>query len=141
MWNLFKQRSQVKTDEYEVWAFGDVPDELAQLVLEGKKCATASVYELYEYDGEKLPEVGQYNVILDSNDRAVCVIRDTSVKVVPFCEVDEKHAYLEGEGDRSLEHWREVHSKVFREWLSEAKREFSDTTKIVLEQFEVVFKP
>ena len=35
--------------------------------------------------------------------------------MVPFDEVDEEHAYLEGEGDRSLEYWREVHERFFTE--------------------------
>ncbi len=139
MWNLFRNRSGIETKDYDAWAFGDEPDKLAKLVLDGKKCATASVYELYEYDGERLPEAGTYSVVLDSNDQAVCVIRDTEVKVVPFRDVDPEHAYLEGEGDRSLEHWREVHEKLFREWLAEAEKTFSEDTKVVLERFEVVF--
>lgn len=139
MWNLFKKKSQIDTDKYEDWSFGDSPDELAQLVLEGKKCAAASVYELYDYDGEDLPKVGDYSVIMDSKEHAVCVIVNTDVKIVPFSEVDEEHARLEGEGDGSLDYWKSVHSKLFAEWLSEAGKSFSDKTKVVLERFKMVF--
>ena len=47
------------------------------------------------------------------NDEAACVIRDVKVSVVPFLQVSAEHAYKEGEDDRSLEKWREVHRRVF----------------------------
>ena len=141
MWHQFRKKSGTTAEEYDSWAFGDIPDELAKLVLEGKKKATASVYELYEYDNERLPKVGDYSVILDSKDQAVCVIKNTDVKIVPFKDVTEEHAVLEGEGDGSLEYWRKVHSDCFSTWLSEARKTFSENTKIVLERFDVVFKP
>ena len=139
MWDLFRKKSRIETREFEEWAFGDIPDELAKLVVEGKKRATASVYELYEYDGETVPKVGGYSVILDSKDQAVCVIVDTDVKIVPFRDVDEEQARLEGEGDLSLEYWRKVHRECFTEWMAEAGRTFNDDTKVVLETFKVVF--
>ena len=83
--------------EYEAWAFGDAPDKLADLVLRSIKTATASAYDLYAADGEPLPKVGEYSVILNSREDAVCVIRTTRLEVLPFCKVDERHAYLEGE--------------------------------------------
>lgn len=139
MWELFKKKTQIDAKEYDSWAFGDSPDELAQLVLEGKKSAAASVYELYEYDDEKLPKVGDYSVVMDSKDHAICVIVNTDVKIVPFSEVDADHARLEGEGDGSLEYWKDVHSKLFTEWLAEAGKTFSNDTKVVLERFKMVF--
>ena len=141
MWKAFCKESGTKTDNYEAWAFGDDADRLASLVLEGRKSATASVYDLYAYDNEELPEAGSYSVILDSEDRAVCVIMDTEVRIVPFRDVDEEHARLEGEGDLSLAYWREVHRKCFTQWMKEAGMAFRDSTKIVLEKFEVVYRP
>ena len=141
MWLLFRKKNSIDTDSYEVWAFGDEPDELAQLVLEGKKTATASVYDLYGYDSEPLPKAGEYSVIIDSQDRAVCVIRDTEVTIVPFKDVDEDQAWREGEGDRSLEYWRSVHRECFSKWLEDAGMTFTENTRIVLEKFDVVFKP
>lgn len=141
MWSAFCRQSGIQGKDYDSWAFGGQPDELAALVLEGKKRATASVYDLYAYDNEDLPEAGSYSVILDSEDRAVCVIRDTEVRVVPFRDVDEQHARLEGEGDLSLAYWREVHKRIFTKWMKEAGMAFKDSTKIVLEKFEVVYRP
>ena len=40
--------------------------------------------------------------------------------------MSKEHAFKEGEGDRSLEYWREVHKKFFRECLEEYGLEFSE---------------
>ena len=47
---------------YEAWGFGDVPDQLADLVLTGIKTATASAYDLSFMEGEAdpLPQSGDY---------------------------------------------------------------------------------
>lgn len=138
---MFCTQSRPDTDRYDAWAFGGETDELADLVLKGKKTATASAYDLYAYDNEELPEPGDYSVVLDSSDNAVCVIRNISVSVVPFMDVDEGHAAREGEEDLSLGHWRKVHRELFTQWLEEAGMEFSDDMPVVLETFEVVFRP
>jgi len=141
MWLLYTKNRKVDSSEYDAWSFGDEADDLARLVVEGKKTATASVYDLYAYDGESLPKAGDYSVILDSSDRAVCIIRDIEVRIVPFRDVDEGHARCEGEGNLSLEYWRNVHQRLFSEWLAEADMKFTEETKVVLEKFELVFKP
>lgn len=139
MWALFLEKNANLTDEYEAWAFGDSADELSALVLEGKKTATSSAYDLYAVDGEEIPKVGDYSVILDSEERAVCIIQNISVKTVPFCDVDSEFAAKEGEGDGSLEYWRRVHREFFSGCFSEANLEFNDSISLVLEEFRVVF--
>ena len=44
---------------------------------------------------------------------AACIIRDTKVSVVPFNQVSADHAFKEGEDNRSLNKWREVHRRAF----------------------------
>lgn len=61
--------------------------------------------------------------------------------MVPFCEVSEEQAYKEGEGDRSLAYWREVHRAVFTEELKEIGEIFSEEMLVVCEEFEVAFLP
>ena len=138
---MFCAKNRPETNKYEAWAFGGAPDKLASLVLDGSKTATASAYDLYAYDNEEIPKPGDYSVILDSADNAICVIRDTSVSVVPFKDVDENHARREGEGDMTLDYWRRAHRECFSQWMDEAGKKFTDDTLIVLEKFELVFKP
>ena len=96
---------------YEAWPFGGAPDKLADLVLQRIKTATCSAYDLYQIENEPLPQAGDYSVILNSNDQAVCIIKTLKVYVTEFKQVSEEHAFKEGEGDRSLEYWRKVHER------------------------------
>lgn len=93
----------------------------------------------YELEGEALPAVGTYSVILLDNGEAACIIRDTKVTIVPFHQVSPEHAYKEGEDDRSLEKWREVHRRAFAPVYKSAGRKFDENADCVLEEFEVVY--
>ena len=126
------------TGEYDAWAFGGDADGLAELVKNGIKTATCSAYVFYELEDEELPKVGEYGVILDGQDEAVCIIKTTKVYVTAYDEVTEEHAFKEGEGDRSLEYWRKVHKEFFTEELKEIGQEFDEKMKLVCEEFEVV---
>lgn len=139
MWKLFSEKNGVKNEEYEAWAFGDDSDKLAELTVKGIKTAACSAYCWYESGEEKLPKAGEYSVVLDSKDNAVCVIKTTKVYIERYNNISEEHAFKEGEGDRSLEYWRRVHKEFFTNELSEAGKEFSEDMKLVCEEFEVVF--
>lgn len=140
MWKAFSERDGVQNEEYEAWAFGDEPDKLAELTVKGIKTATCSAYCWYESGQEELPKVGEYSVILNSENNAVCVIKTTKVYIEQFKNISKEHAYKEGEGDRSLEYWRRVHKEFFTKELSEAGKEFSEDMKLVCEEFEIVFR-
>lgn len=103
---------------------------LAQLVLEGTKTATASAYDLYAVDNDPLPEVGSYDVVLDSQDQAVCIIQIKKVSVVPFNQVSAEHAFKEGEGDRTLAYWRDVHENFFKPYYNEYGLTFNGDSQI-----------
>jgi hypothetical protein len=139
MWQVYKKINPEIDDEIDAWAFGALADELAELVLRGEKTATASTYELYKLENEPLPQVGSFDVILDSQDKAVCIIEITKVSVVPFNDVSVEHAFKEGEGDKSLAYWQQVHQEFFTECLAEAGLEFSQETGVVLEEFRKVY--
>ena len=124
---------------YTAWAFGNDPDTLAELVRTGVKTATASACPLYELEGEDLPRAGEYSVILDTKDEAVCIICTTNVHVAPYREITAEHAYKEGEGDRSLVYWRHVHEAFFSREMTEAGLTFTEDMDVVCEEFEVVY--
>ena len=122
------------------WAFGDSTveaDELLRLVLDGTKTATASALWDYEVEGEALPEVGSLSILLDGRGHPRALITTTDVEVVPFDEVDDEHAHLEGEGDRTLDHWRAAHERFFR---TTSSRGFEPDMPVVLERFQVVYQ-
>ena len=125
---------------YEAWAFGEAPDELAELVIQGIKTATCSSYDLYQISNEPLPKAGDYGIILNSNEEAVCIIKTKKVYVTEYNQVSADHAFKEGEGDRSLEYWRMVHESFLTNELSSLHRSFDEHTKVVCEEFEVIYK-
>ena len=139
LWNEYKTINPAIGDKIDAWAFGTLADQLADLVLRGEKTATASAYELYKIENEPLPQVGTFDVVLDSQDQAVCIIEITKVTVVPFKQVSAEHAFKEGEGDKSLAYWRKVHEEFFTEWMAEAGLSFSEETGVVLEEFRKVY--
>lgn len=129
---------------YAAWAFGgtggenpEFVTELALLVRDGPKRATAGLYASYEEESEKLPQPGDLSVILDADGDPVCVIRTTEVDVRRFGDVDEQFAWDEGEGDRSLAFWRRVHEAFFRAEGADV----DDDTLVVLERFELLWAP
>ncbi len=138
MWAAYTHGKEI-TEPYEAWAFGDDADALARLVQTGTKTATASAYPLYELEGEDLPQSGEYSVILDSAENAICIIRTERVFTVPFDQVDERQAWKEGEGDRSLSYWRQVHERFFRQELESAGLSFDEKMLVVCEEFIRVY--
>ncbi|CXH12191.1 acetyltransferase [Streptococcus pneumoniae] len=139
MWNKYKQINPLIGDEIDAWAFGVEPDLLADLVFKGEKTATASAYDLYVLEDEPLPQVGTFDVILDSQNQAVCIVEITKVSVKPFNRVSDDHAYKEGEGNKTLVYWRQVHEDFFRDCLGEAGLTFTPESKVVLEEFRKVY--
>lgn len=134
-------RTPLETVPPPAWSFGGTQEqagELAALVLDGRKTATASALWDYEADDEPLPQVGQMSIVLDGHQRPVALIVTTEVATVPFDQVDAEHAEAEGEGDRSLDHWRETHERFFREFRSHEK-DFDPSMPVVLERFTVLY--
>lgn len=125
--------------EYKTWSFGTDADRLAELVLAERKTATSSAYPVYDVENEPLPKLGEYSIVLDSHDNAVCIVKTTKVYVIPFDEVSPDHAYREGEGDLSLEYWKAVHRAFFIKEMSAIGEKFDEKMKVVCEEFEKVF--
>ncbi|ETO40233.1 hypothetical protein B808_875 [Fructilactobacillus florum 8D] len=122
------------------YQFGDEADQLAQLIIAGKKTATTSLYELYEKDGDELPTKQAYDVILDGRQQPVAIIKNDDVQVVDYLAVDATHAFAEGEGDRTLQAWRTAHDRFFAEECQAEGLQFDPATaRAVLETFHVVY--
>lgn len=149
-WNLARERARlVGIPAYfgatplgavppPAWSFGDSPemaDRLLRLVLDGTKTATASLASDYDAEGEPLPEPGTLGIVTDGAGNPRALLATTDVRVVPFAEVTEEHALLEGEGDRSLATWRSEHARFFGIAAGDAPG-----PDVVLERFSVLFQ-
>ncbi len=128
--------------QYSTWYFGSNKKEaaeLAELVKKGTKRGTTSLYYWYEYEKEPLPLPGEYSVIVNWEGEAQCIIKTTKVTLLPFKDVTEELAKIEGEGDKSLEHWRDVHIRFFTEEMKDEVKQFTEDMIVVFEEFELVF--
>lgn len=97
-------------------AFGDSPalaDELATLIIAGKKVATCGALQSWQ-EQDPLPQPGGYTIVLNGEQKPVCVIRTTGLFLTRFDRVTPEMAMLEGEGDLSLDHWRKEHQRYFQ---------------------------
>lgn len=124
------------------WSFGATPDQadsLLALVLDGTKTATAGALWDYQAEGDDVPTIGEMSILLDSDGHPRALVVTTQVDVVPFEQVSAEHAYLEGEGDRSLRHWRDVHQWFFTEYAAHG-RGFAYDMPVVLERFKVLYQ-
>ena len=124
----------------EHWSFGMTEKEanyLLSLVLEGKKTATASSYLGYQVEGEEIPKAGEMSVITYWDETPACVIKTTSVRIIPYNEITFDIAKLEGEDD-CLESWQNHHSKFFTEEGKEVGYTFTEDMPVVFEEFDVI---
>jgi uncharacterized protein YhfF len=142
-WQIFCAASGTPpATPFQVWYFGNSPEmaaELAALVISGKKCATASQVEYNELHPEAAPVADGYSVVTDFEGAPRCVIRTAEIRQIPFDEVDAEFASDEGEGDQSLEYWREVHRAYFVKEAAENNLEFNERSLVCCERFKLLF--
>lgn len=115
----------------ERWTFGIDNDKLVELVLSGKKTATTSLYSGYK---NNIPKIGDKSIITYSNGKDACLVENTNVIITEFKNITKELAFLEGEGDRSLEYYRQIHKKFFKN----RDASFNDNTLVVFEIFKVI---
>lgn len=142
-WQKFCAASGVRAaTPFQVWYFGNSSEmarELAGLVVSGKKCATASLVEFNARHPEAAPVDNGYSVVTDFEGRPVCVIQTAEIRQIPFAEVDAAFASDEGEGDRSLAYWRDVHRAYFTKEAAENNLEFNENSLICCERFKLLY--
>jgi len=127
-------------DSYYFCSDEDSANHLASLVVQGEKRATASLLWSYESDNDPLPEVGQLSVITNWKGEPQCIVEVTEIEIKPYNEVTAEFAFIEGEGDKSLEYWRKVHWEFFSMECEEIGKQPTEEMLIILEQFTVVWK-
>ena len=132
-------RRMAKPDAFGFGGEGALADELAALVLAGTKKATASLPVEYTALNESLPRAGDLSIILDGKGTPVAIIERTSVDLVPFQSVDAAFAACEGEGDGSLEYWREAHTWYFNTVCQRLGGKLAPSTPVLCQRFRLVW--
>lgn len=125
-----KEKMIVLLNRLDRWTFGIDVARLVNLVLEGKKTATTSLYEL-----DNISKVGDISILTDLKDNTVCLIKTINVVITEFKNITWDLAKLEGE-DKSLNEWKKNHMNFFKK----IDPNFNENTKVIFEVFEVIKK-
>ena len=96
-----------------------------------------------KYDGDKLElepkinrcmfHIGEYKIVENSRDEPVCVIRVIGLHLLRFSDVTVELARKEGEGDLSLEYWRNEHRRFFQ-----AEGSYSPEMDVIFEEYALI---
>ncbi|WP_372367498.1 ASCH domain-containing protein [Candidatus Uabimicrobium sp. HlEnr_7] len=113
-----------------------IADSLLSLYLQGKKTAGSGLVRDYVEAEDPLPKVGDYWIILNAQNIPKCIVRTVAVEIHLFKDVPLRIAVAEGEGDLSLEYWREGHRRFFEKYFV---LDNLDEEQIITEFFEVVY--
>jgi uncharacterized protein YhfF len=143
-WEAFAQSQDVDpTPRFvEAFHFDDnerSANELAALVVIGRKQATAALGWVHEAEGMRVPQPGDLGIVTDFAGNEACVIQTTRVDIVPFCDVSLEFAATEGEGDGSLDYWRRVHEAFFARECERIGRTPEPAMPVICERFDVVW--
>jgi len=111
---------------------GEMRARLNALVLGGRKRATAGTTD--EYDTNAYEQVGERLALVDDNLRRIGVVEVTATALTTFVDVPWSFAQAEGEGDRSIEEWREGHRRF---WSAEGV-DVTDDLAVFLIYFSLV---
>ena len=130
----------------ELGAPGGSRRQLTELVLHGRKRATAGLLAEYDVEGEELERPGEHLVLLGDSGRPVGLLQVTQVDVIPFGSVEWEFADAEGEGFADVDDWRTVHRRFWedhsvgriREHLGDHDWSLSGDTKVVCVSFRLV---
>lgn len=142
-WNSFTSSdanyTHLKDYKFHAWSFGytsDLANKLGALVLSGKKTATCSLLRSYRGYEDEIPRAGVFSVLCDGSENPLCIILITHTWIEKFSDVDDRQAFEEGEGDRTLAYWRKVHIDFFTEYY----KDFSEDEDLLCERFKIVYK-
>lgn len=114
------------SNKLETWSFGVDNDRLVDLVLQGRKTATTSIY-----NENSVSEIGGESILVYNNEKTACIVKTKKVIITEFKNITEELAELEGEG--SFDEWKTAHIEFFKAINSN----FNENTKVEFEIFEV----
>ena len=129
------------TRDLDVFYFGNTPEmaaRLAHAVVKGVKRGTTGWVAAAEHDGSTIPHVGTVSIVTDGFGYAQCAIQSERIERLRFRDVDARHAWAEGEADRSLEDWREGHQRYFASEGAQLGLTFTEDAELFFEHFRLL---
>lgn len=147
MWRAYAAAhpaAAIASPEYTVEHFGDsvrLADALLEIVLSGRKRATAELVADFLERGDPVPRIGSHWIACDGRGVPRIVIRSVELRIGPFGTANAAFAAAEGEDDGSLGSWRREHGRYWQRTAAARGAEWSEDDEIVFERFAVVWPP
>jgi uncharacterized protein YhfF len=129
------------THDLDVFHFGNTPElaaNLAHLVVKGVKRGTTGWTAAAEREGAAIPHAGMVSIVTDGFGYALCAIRTERIEHVRCGDIDATHAWVEGQGDRTLEDWRDGHLRYFHAEAARYGLTFTEDAMLFFEHFRVL---
>ncbi len=141
-WHMYAIENELNMSIPDAWMFGDgskeMGDELGSLVVNGIKTGTCAAHRVYEFEGEEIPKVDQYDIVLDGENNPLAIIKYTKIDFVKMNDVTSDFARSEGEGDLSYDYWYRGHEKFFTWELNQHGLTFTPDLLLVCQTFKVM---
>lgn len=142
MWNSFiSENPDLKDVHYHIWRFVEGPEyrkNIFKRILDGEVSGESFSTDLFDANGEPLPEVGQYNVICDERNQAYCIVKTVQVLETTFDSVNPHMANIEG--CDSVEKWKKYNKIKYERICEKLDIEFNRGLPLIFEEFEIVYK-
>ena len=143
-WNSFLEKTNRDKDEkcagdlfFEGKNF--INAELNSIVLAGQKTAFFTTLATFTIDGEPLPVSGELYILVDNQNKPLCILEMESVNIIPFNEVTWDMAQKEGECSTFGE-WKEKMQEYIEDEGHVLGFDYSEDIKLVFQTFKVIYK-
>lgn len=114
-------------------------DECAELVIKKIKQATSPSFWSFSKNNEPLPKIDDLSIVTNWDNKPKAIIKTTKIEIVKFKNITADYAFIEGEGDKSLEYWKKVHWNYYKKEMKEFNEYPNEEMDIVCEYFETIW--
>lgn len=118
---------------------GFVQSQINSIVLAGQKQAFFTTLATFTIDNEPLPISGELYILVDNQNKPLCVLEIESVNIIPFNEVTFEMVKKEGEC-ATLGEWKEKMQEYIEDEAHVLGFEYSPDIKLVYQTFKVIYK-
>lgn len=113
---------------------GESRARLVDLIINGKKRATAGLLHDYAKEGEAVEHVGECLAMVDNQGRHVATLQVRRAEISPFIKVPDEFALAEAEGDLNAADFRASHL----EYWTNVGESVADDTQVVQVYFDLL---
>jgi uncharacterized protein YhfF len=94
-----------------------------------------------DFASGKLPQPGEYAVLIDFDDRPRCLVRYDECAVIPFSAIGPEHVAIETPALRDVVKFRAFHRNYWTPILEARGERFDEDAPVVFQRFTCLYPP